>query len=302
MVAGRPNLVQRLWAFLQLRQEQLQQKRGGFLGGGSNMALIPFSSSFSFSSSSSVVLSSELEEEEGDRCAAALLCALLSQLLVVLDDSEMYDDGKPLPPHQLRRLVKWLRELLFQAFWNAPPAPGTADGRSDGSGGVIRSGRPWATLAVSYGRSEYLRSCGARLLRDLYDRSSRRPFVAAAVWHEGSTSTESGRVLAEVQGATPRGKRLLTSMPYALPFVERLRLFKQYVDTEKAMVTQQSHGQSNGVRVRIRRGRVLEDGLRELNGLGPALKRRLQVEFINEFGAAETGVDVGGLFKVWCPE
>ena len=45
-----------------------------------------------------------------------------------------------------------------------------------------------------------------------------------------------------------------------------------------------------------------EDGLRELNGLGPALKRRLQVEFINEFGAAETGVDVGGLFKVWCPE
>ena len=95
VVAGRPNLVQRLWAFLQLRQEQLQQKRGGFLGGGSNMALIPFSSSFSFSSSSSVVLSSELEEEEGDRCAAALLCALLSQLLVVLDDSEMYDDGKP---------------------------------------------------------------------------------------------------------------------------------------------------------------------------------------------------------------
>ena len=36
------------------------------------------------------------------------------------------------------------------------------------------------------------------------------------------------------------------------------------------------------------------------------MKRRLYVEFINEYGAAETGVDAGGLFKVkdnalvWC--
>jgi hypothetical protein len=35
------------------------------------------------------------------------------------------------------------------------------------------------------------------------------------------------------------------------------------------------------VRVRIRRTRVLEDGLRTLNGHGENLKRKLHVEFIN---------------------
>ena len=60
-------------------------------------------------------------------------------------------------------------------------------------------------------------------------------------------------------------------MPYALPFVERLRLFKQFVDTEKATATQRAHSGEPGVRVRIRRGRVLQDGLRELNGLGEAV-------------------------------
>ena len=105
-----------------------------------------------------------------------------------------------------------------------------------------------------------------------------------------------------MQGRTPRGERLLAAMPYALPFVERLRLFQQFVDTEKATTTQAAHSEASprGVRVRIRRGMVLEDGLRELNGLGPAMKRRLQVEFVNEGGAAETGVDVGGLFKEFC--
>jgi len=28
------------------------------------------------------------------------------------------------------------------------------------------------------------------------------------------------------------------------------------------------------------------------------MKKRLYVEFINEYGAAESGVDAGGLFKV----
>jgi hypothetical protein len=33
--------------------------------------------------------------------------------------------------------------------------------------------------------------------------------------------------------------------------------------------------------------------------LGSRMKKRLYVEFINEYGAAESGVDAGGLFKVW---
>ena len=148
---------------------------------------------------------------------AALLCAILSQLLVVLDDTELYDDGRPLPLHQLRRLVKWLKELLFQA---ANTRDLKAAFAASGGGGSDEE------VMGFFWRS------GFTLLKNLYDRSSRKPFVASQAWLV--PGAETGRVLAEVQGQTPRGLRILQCMPFALPFVERLKLFKQFVDTEKA--------------------------------------------------------------------
>jgi len=213
--------------------------------------------------------------EKGDAAVAGLLCGCLSQLLVVLDHTEMYEDGKPLPPHQLRRLVRWLKDIVFQAVWNG-----------GGLGEAAASRDPEAASMA------YLRTAASRALRDLYDRSSRRAFVDSRAWLV--SQAEGGRVLAEVQAQTPRGWRLLTTMPYAIPFVERLKLLRQLVDTEKAST--QASG-APGVRVRIRRVRVLEDGLRELNGLRSHLKKKLIVEYINQHGLAEDGIDAGGLFK-----
>lgn len=41
----------------------------------------------------------------------------------------------------------------------------------------------------------------------------------------------------------------------------------------------------------------LQDGLNTMNSLGPRLRERIMVQYVNEFGIEEMGIDVGGLFK-----
>ena len=50
-------------------------------------------------------------------------------------------------------------------------------------------------------------------------------------------------------------------------------------------------------RVTIRRSSVFEDGFSYLNELGPRLKGPVAIQFIDEFGMPEAGIDGGGLFK-----
>lgn len=54
--------------------------------------------------------------------------------------------------------------------------------------------------------------------------------------------------------------------------------------------------------VTIRRGQLLYDGFSQLNGLGQSLKSRVRIQFIDEHGLPEAGVDGGGLFKDFMEE
>ncbi len=47
---------------------------------------------------------------------------------------------------------------------------------------------------------------------------------------------------------------------------------------------------------RIRRTNLSEDGFRELDKLGPLLKTTIQIEFVDQWGQIESGIDGGGLF------
>jgi hypothetical protein len=49
--------------------------------------------------------------------------------------------------------------------------------------------------------------------------------------------------------------------------------------------------------VTIRREKLLSDGFAQLNRLGDGLKGRVRIQFVNEHGIEEAGVDGGGLFK-----
>ncbi|CAM9930780.1 unnamed protein product [Discosporangium mesarthrocarpum] len=57
------------------------------------------------------------------------------------------------------------------------------------------------------------------------------------------------------------------------------------------------HGKQGSTRIRVGRETIYEDSLGQLNNLGPALKGRVKVTFVNEHGVEEVGIDGGGVFK-----
>ncbi|KAG1656674.1 hypothetical protein FOA52_016018 [Chlamydomonas sp. UWO 241] len=123
---------------------------------------------------------------------------------------------------------------------------------------------------------------------------------------------------------------LLGHAPALIPFSERARLFQAEVSSDRAvhyeMQTQGQHAHLQALMaaeeaaldgdhhmaalqqqqaaqmgsdrfVTIRRDHLLDDGFDRLAPLGDALKGRVRVQFINEHGEQEAGVDGGGLFK-----
>jgi len=115
----------------------------------------------------------------------------------------------------------------------------------------------------------------------------------------------------------PKMARVLTSIPQALPFDRRVKLFHSLVKADKQKVMQaHSHrrammamrGQNDDEmmmwldgslreQIQIKRDSLYKDSMETLNKLGANLKHRIQVTFINKHGAEEPGIDGGGVFK-----
>jgi len=110
----------------------------------------------------------------------------------------------------------------------------------------------------------------------------------------------------------PKMARILTCVPQALPFERRVKLFSSLLEKDKLLTQNEAEERLHVLRsmmqgdepdltgrerVSIRRDQLYEDSMRQLNQLGPKLRRRVQVSFINQHGAQEAGIDGGGVFK-----
>ena len=89
-----------------------------------------------------------------------------------------------------------------------------------------------------------------------------------------------------------------------MSFKRRLKLFERIVTTDRVAIqgeNSQNPFNTNplkpGIPIRITRGRILEDGLATMNHLGRNMRERLSVQYFNEAGTRESGIDAGGLFK-----
>lgn len=152
-------------------------------------------------------------------------------------------------------------------------------------------------------------SCMSSVLTDLHTRWARRPFSQSSLWE--ISSTESASVHEELRMQTAFAVSLLRVMAWAVPFHDRMKLFREFVDREKLSIQgsndhgmgldvfqqAQSRPRSAGTVVRIRRSRVVEDGMAAVEKTGEKIKDRLVVRYVNDFGEEEMGIDVGGLFK-----
>jgi ubiquitin-protein ligase E3 C len=212
-----------------------------------------------------------------------IFTSLLSHSLIITDDIELHDMDRPIPIHQLRRCIQVYKKLLYRAC--------AVDDRSSS----IKSTYFGLALIIA----------SSRTMRDLYDRSSRRPLCVPKLWLVPDLLEKEIRHCKTYDDfVSLLSSPVLRVCPFLVSFKRRLRLFERIITTNRVQLqgeNSQNPFHTNplkpGIPVRITRGRILEDGLATMNNLGANMRRRIAVQYYNEAGTRESGIDAGGLFK-----
>jgi ubiquitin-protein ligase E3 C len=84
---------------------------------------------------------------------------------------------------------------------------------------------------------------------------------------------------------------LLDNFPFCVPFEARTLVFYSWIDQERA-----SLDRSRAYVIVVSRASLVADSVRQIIKL-PDMRSDIKVQFINEYGRAEDGIDAGGLFK-----
>ena len=230
-----------------------------------------------------------LSSAEGDPSHLLVACcALLRVQLQALDDSELYDQGLPLPLHQVLRLVRMLKEVLFKLLQHNPealvePPPPSPASPYDPAGMGAVAGATGAANGASSSLAQRMFVHGAvktfeTVLADLYTRWARRPFCRPSTWEVAHC--ESGtmrRALREPSSSL--GSTILRVMPWAVSFHERLKIFREVLEAERVAMQGPEDNRVKGLVIRVRRGAILEDGIKafDSSAAGMGIKQRIQV-------------------------
>jgi ubiquitin-protein ligase E3 C len=114
-----------------------------------------------------------------------------------------------------------------------------------------------------------------------------------------------------LQAVAPR-LEILQNMPFFIPFTTRVQIFREFVlldmtkrrggsDPEhwraRIMQSPNARGQFEKHAAQIRRENEFDDAFDQFYELGQGLKEPIQITFMDQFGAAEAGIDGGGVTK-----
>ncbi|CAA0829703.1 E3 ubiquitin-protein ligase UPL7 [Striga hermonthica] len=213
-------------------------------------------------------------------CLLLLFCSTYSHLLLILDDMEFYDKQVPFTLEQQQKVASMLNTLVYNSL-----------------------------SRFTSSRNRSLVDSAVRCLHLLYERDCRRQFCHPSLWLSPGKSNRmpiavaarTHEVLSAADGSPSSGMgSVVTVMPQVFPFEERVKMFREFISMDK--VSRRLAGEGTGpnsrsVEIVIRRGHIFEDGLRQLNSMGPRLKSAIHVSFVSESGLPEAGLDYGGLSK-----
>ncbi|KAH8378895.1 hypothetical protein KR009_001935 [Drosophila setifemur] len=141
------------------------------------------------------------------------------------------------------------------------------------------------------------------LMLCLYRRDCRRPFTPTNHWliPEVKPST----FMNDLEKAKRNAMLLLAKMPHIIPHDDRVKLFRKFVQNEKAVMglTESACASPRSALIVIHRERIVEDGYRQLAAQPThGLKGVIRVRFINQQGLHEAGIDQDGVFKEFLEE
>ncbi|CAG9464760.1 unnamed protein product [Pedinophyceae sp. YPF-701] len=253
--------------------------------------------------------------EAGRGGAAVGLVPLLREALmhVLWREAPTTVSSLPPPAAEVRAAVRdGCGGLLWQLYLRnlrQPFAPATAFHAPEVSGDGFAREAEAAAVAVEAASGPAVDDASSSDDDD-DDDASAMPLGATA-GHRRRMRPVAGSGDDRGRGGRSRAWQLLKHAPYLVPFVDRARVFQAVVASDRSRPRARQPealplvpGDLGGSRsfLRIRRGHVVEDGYAAMNALGDALKSRVRVQFFDQFGAAEAGVDGGGLFKDFLEE
>uniref|UniRef100_A0A0E0NZN3 HECT-type E3 ubiquitin transferase n=1 Tax=Oryza rufipogon TaxID=4529 RepID=A0A0E0NZN3_ORYRU len=213
-----------------------------------------------------------------------LFCATYGHLLLVLDDIEFYEKQVPFTLEQQRKIASSLNTFVYSTFI-----------QNGGSSSKPLIDVTVRCLNLLYERDSRHKFCPISLWL-APARNGRIPIAAAARAHDAAFATLPGNQFFGI----PIRSSVLTTIPHVYPFEERVQMFREFIELDKASrrVTGEVSGPGPGsIEIVIRRGHIVEDGYRQLNCLGSKLKSCIHVSFVSECGLPEAGLDYGGLSK-----
>lgn len=167
------------------------------------------------------------------------------------------------------------------------------------------------------------------VLRQVYARDSRRPFLPKGFWlvrrlhvdtsfikslveeekmrlsqEHGVETTASRRMASRpsLSAMRSRNRTILSQLPFFIPFNTRVTLFEAFKAEDHSNVMGSEdvflmhHTGRMGIDAPVIRGREFESAYEKLYSYGSELKKPLSIRFFNDFGP-EAGIDGGGLTK-----
>ncbi|EDW80029.1 uncharacterized protein Dwil_GK12351, isoform A [Drosophila willistoni] len=207
-----------------------------------------------------------------------LFCDCMTHYVTILDEYEMYTEQNPFRLNDYVMLTYFLNNILFKLI----------NDNILGGKNIVQN-----PVFVSL----------HTLLLCLYRRDCRRPFTPPNHWliPEVKPST----FINDLEKAKRNAMLLLAKMPHIIPHEDRVKLFRKFVQNEKAVMglTESACASPRSALIVIHRDRIVEDGYRQLAAQPTqALKGVIRVRFINQQGLHEAGIDQDGVFKEFLEE
>ncbi|XP_017122244.1 ubiquitin-protein ligase E3B isoform X1 [Drosophila elegans] len=225
------------------------------------------------------LLKSETSLQKPQTAMLMLFCDCMTHYVTILDEYEMYTEQNPFKLNDYVMLTYFLNNILYKLI---------NDNLLAGAKNIVQN-PVFLSLHT--------------LLLCLYRRDCRRPFTPPNHWliPEVKPST----FINDLEKAKRNAMLLLAKMPHIIPHDDRVKLFRKFVQNEKAVMglTESACASPRSALIVIHRERIVEDGYRQLAAQPTqALKGVIRVRFINQQGLHEAGIDQDGVFKEFLEE
>jgi len=216
----------------------------------------------------------------------SVFCQVYSFMLMTSDDEEFHTRQVPLPLAAMPSIVHLLKTAVTMCI-------------------AVQAQKRIPSQAL-YRQWRFARDWTSKLLAQLHDRNCRRRFVGPEAFHAEEAVGSATAFVAEMHNEDSRARRILRLAPSLVSFSVRVHCLRQLIAQDReevrsarapVMSEEVENFLGSGRTVQVRRDQLVMDGFQGLNRLGTELKRTVRIQFMNELGVAEAGVDGGGLFK-----